>query len=200
MRSDKILAIKLRRENKSYNEIKKILGIPKSTLAGWFKNDKKSQKTRDKLSEKLSNNTQRIEKFVHQNSVRWEKWREEARVEAKKEFPLLANDHIFIAGLMSYWAEGDGKIKNPCRFTNTDYRMVIIFINFVIKILKVSKNKIRITLIIYPDLIEKDCIKFWSNKIKLPKEQFYKTQVIKGRHPTKRLSNGICMIILYQID
>ena len=46
----------------------------------------------------------------------------------------------------------------------------------------------------YPDLSEEKCIDFWAKIIGIPKSQFYKTQFIKGRHPTKRLVNGICMI------
>jgi len=34
---DKILAIKMRRQGKTYNEINRLLSIPKSTLSGWFR-------------------------------------------------------------------------------------------------------------------------------------------------------------------
>lgn len=36
MRKDRILAIQMRRQGKTYNEINRLLSIPKSTLSGWF--------------------------------------------------------------------------------------------------------------------------------------------------------------------
>ena len=35
----KVKAFKLRKQKKSYNEINRQLGIPKSTLSSWFKTD-----------------------------------------------------------------------------------------------------------------------------------------------------------------
>jgi hypothetical protein len=61
--------------------------------------------------------------------------------------------------------------------------------------LNVPKENLRATLILYPDLSEERCINFWARIIGIPKSQFYKTQFIKGRHPTKRLAHGICMIM-----
>ena len=59
---------------------------------------------------------------------------------------------------------------------------------------KISEEKIRLSLIIYPDLDDEDCKKFWNNKTKISLKQFDKSSVIYGRHPTKRLKNGICII------
>lgn len=196
MRGDKNLAIKLRRQNKSYNEINKILGISKSTLAGWFKNDLKSQKAKLWLN---SNSNpvvaERIKTFVKTNKERWEKWREEARIQAKKEFQELIKNPLFIAGMMLYWGEGDSKPKNPVRLTNTNSGIISLYVKFLIEVLKIPKEKIGGALILYPDLSEKECLNFWSKISNLSESQFVKTQFIKGKHPTKRLSNGICMII-----
>jgi len=48
------------------------------------------------------------------------------------------------------------------------------------------------TLILYPDLNENQCKKFWVKVSGISRNQFYKTQFIKGRHPTRRISHGIC--------
>ena len=195
MRADKGIAIKLRQQGKSYRDISGDLGIPKSTLSVWFKNDPLSQEVKLKLSSKSNIRVaERIKKFSETNRRKWEAWREAARYEAKKDFKNLAKNPLFIAGNMLYWAEGDSKVKNPLSLTNTDPRMIRVYIKFLIKILKIDKNKIRATLILYPDLNENRCINFWSEEVGLPKSQFYKTQFIEGRHPTSRLSRGICMI------
>ena len=195
MRLDKNLAIELRRQYKSYNEISAILKIPKSTLATWFSMEKFSIKTKQTLTKQMLSDSERIKKFVTSNTLRWEQWRSSARNDAKQEFQRLIKNPLFISGLMLYWAEGDSKLKNPVRFTNTDPRMIALYTKFLIKTLNVPKKKLRATIIIYPDLQENKCVSFWSNVTDLPRSQFYKTQFIKGKHPTARLSNGICMIM-----
>ena len=195
MRKDKLLAIQLRRKHKSYREIHEILGIPKSTLATWFKYNTASAQTKLFLTNKSNKVVaQRIKNFVERNKKRWEEWRRGAREEAKRDFLKLARNPLFVAGIMLYWAEGDSKEKNPIRLSNTDPRMINLYIKFLINELEILKERVRITLILYPDLSEKACIHFWSKATGIPKSQFYKTQFIKGRHPSKRLAHGICMV------
>ena len=132
-------------------------------------------------------NKDRIEK--------WKKWRQQFKEEAILEFSKLKNKNLFVAGVMLYWAEGDNSEKSRVvRLTNTDPRMIKLFINFTERVCRVHKNNIKITLILYPDLNENICKNYWSSFLNIPLEQFYKTQFINGRHPTKRLVNGICMI------
>lgn len=196
MRSDKNLAIALRRQGKSYGEIRKKLGVPKSTLATWFRHDHLSARVKNILTEQARENSrQRIKKLVAFNKIRWEQWREEARIEARKKFSLLAKNPLFAAGLTLYWAEGDSRAENPFRLTNTDPRMIALYTKFLTEAIDVPKENLRPTIILYPDLSEKECLTFWSKIIGVPKTQFYKTQFIKGHHPTKRLSRGICMIM-----
>lgn len=196
MRYNKNAAIKLRRQGKSYNEIYKLLRIPKSTLSYWFKNDKKSQKIKLTLSGKSNKLVaERIKKFVRNNKKRWEKIRADAREEARKEFKFLSQNPLFTAGVMLYWAEGDSVLKNPLRFTNTNASMIALYVKFLIKVCGVPKEDLRANIILYKDLDERYNINFWSRASTIPKIQFYKTQYIKGKHKTKRLTNGICMII-----
>ena len=196
MRHDKNIAIKFRRQGKSYNEINKLLGIPKGTLASWFKNNKESQKIKLALSGKSNKVVaKRIRIFVKNNKERWEKIRSDARDEAKKEFKILSKNPLFVAGVMLYWAEGDSVLKNPLRFTNTSASMISLYVKFLINVLSIPKEDLRANIILYKDLADRKNIDFWSKTSTIPKNQFYKTQYIQGRHKTRRLINGICMII-----
>ena len=196
-RKDKSLAIELRKQRKSYNEISKLLNIPKSTLAEWFKESYFSKTIKIELTKiAQEKSTERMRLISKAKTIYWKNWREAARQEAKREFKNFINDQLFIAGTMLYWAEGDSKLKNPLRLTNTDHRMISLYLKFLIRTLNFPKEKIRATLILYPDLSEENCLNFWSKITELPQSQFYKTQFIKGKHPTRRLTNGICMIII----
>ena len=195
MRNDRHLALEMRKGGKSYNEISKILDIPKSTMHYWFKDLQWSEKIKDTLTEKaVVLSKKRIRIVIKANKAKWLKWREDFRKEAKNEFSELKTNPLFVAGLMLYWGEGDSNLKNMTRLTNTDPRMIGMFCKFVVEILRVPKKNIRAHLTIYPDLSENKCKKYWSNKIKLPINQFDKTQIIYGKHPTRRLENGICSI------
>ena len=125
----------------------------------------------------------------------WERWREKARQSARKDFNTLRRNSLFVAGIMLYWGEGDSNIQNgSVRLVNTDPEMIRIFSLFLQKICKVPKEKIKIQLTLYPDLMDDRCRIFWSRAINVPIDQFIKTQYIKGRHPTKRLKYGICLM------
>jgi hypothetical protein len=196
MRNDKHLAIELRRRNKSYNKISKELGVPKSTLSKWFSKIGWSQNIKNELARKANYVAKKRLRLINKTRrVMWERWREKARQQAKKEFPYLKRNHLFLAGLMLYWGEGDSKVENSLvRLSNTDSEMIRIFSLFLQNSCKVPRDKIKATLILYPDLNENKCKDFWSKSSGIPKNKFYKTQVIYGRHPTKRLSYGICNI------
>jgi hypothetical protein len=195
MRNDKHLAIIMRKKGNSYKQISKELGIPKSTMHYWFKDLDWSEDIREKLTEKNRRTSRkRIRKVIKANQERWRKWRASFRKEAAKEFSKLKNNSLFVAGIMLYWGEGDGNLKNEVRLTNVDYRMVALFKRFLLNVCNISMDDIVLSLFIYPDLSEKKCKEFWSKKIKIPLIKFDKTQIIYGKHPTKRLENGICTI------
>ncbi len=196
MRNDRHLAIKLRKQKKSYNEISKELGIPKSTIHYWFKSLRWSKAIKKELTERAQRlATKQMKAMARANKRRWEAWRKQHREDAKKEFPVLKLNSLFLAGLMLYWGEGDSKMNNYIvRLANTDPEMIKLFSLFLHKTLWVPRNKIKINLILYPDLNEEKCKNFWSRCSGIPKNKFYKTQFIKGRHPTRRLSYGICNV------
>ncbi|MBZ1345325.1 MAG: hypothetical protein KY055_01635 [Candidatus Nealsonbacteria bacterium] len=196
MRNDKHLVLQLRKRGKSYNAISKELGIPKSTLSGWLKNNPWSEQIKQGLIEK---NRALIGKKIRiMNKARKKKletWYKQCRQQAEKEFPQLKSNPLFLAGLMLYWGEGDSKIENcMIRLSNTDPEMIKIFSSFLQKICQISKEKIRIHIILYPDLNDEICKNFWSKISGIPQAQFIKTSFIQGKHPTRRLTNGICII------
>lgn len=78
---------------------------------------------------------------------------------------------------------------------NTDPMMIELYVKFLTKVLKIPKEIIHPTIILYPDLSEQKCMSFWSKVTGISKLQFYKSQFIKRKHPTKRLSYGICSIL-----
>jgi transposase-like protein len=193
MRNDQHLAIKMRKKGASYKMIVEELGVSKSTLHYWFKDLVWSKKIKERLTEKaIRTSRKRIKKVIKANKERWDKKREGFREEARKDFLRLKSNHLFIAGVMLYWGEGDQNLKYPVRLTNINHRMIVLFKKFLIEVCNIKKEDIYLSLFIYPDIEESECKQYWSNKVGL--KRFDKVQVIYGKHPTKRLEHGICSI------
>lgn len=196
MRKDKVRAYELRREGKSYKEIRKLLNIPLGTIAGWLKNEEWSKKIRDELGAKTSLAfPAKLAAIQKSNKARWAKKYKEYRQAAELEFVQYQNDPLFIAGLMLFWGEGNKSPKDSTvRLANSDPVMIRIFYNFLLKIGGIDPDKIKIHLLLYPDLVDDMQKSFWSKAVSIPLSQFVKSTYIKGKHPTRRLSYGVCMI------
>ena len=195
MRKDKVKAFELRRQEKSYSEISGLLKIPKSTLATWFQKEEWSQQIRDRLGSTASLAYPiKLALMVKATKERWAKLHQQYRNQAERKFDRLKKDPIFIAGVMLYWGEGD-KGKGPTvKFANSDPRMMKIFYGFLKKTLAVPPEKIHAYLLLYPDLKDEMQKTFWHGATGIPTSQFWKSVYIKGRHPTRRLSYGVCYI------
>jgi len=193
MRKDKEKATELRRLGISYKQIGRELGIPIGTLAGWFKNEPWSIEIRDRLAsteslaypEKLK---RLIDVVKQKHAILHESYRKEAR----DEFTILKKDHLFIAGVMLYWGEGDKKVENSqVKLSNSEPGMIKVFYLFLIEVMKIPSEKIKINLLLYPDLADMPLRNLWSIATGIPLSQFKKSVYIQGRHPAKRLSYGV---------
>ena len=70
----------------------------------------------------------------------------------------------------------------------------VFFVSFLQKICRLPNERIRVNVLIYPDLKAEHCIQYWSEKSGLSADHFTKCVTIQGRHKTNRLSYGICII------
>jgi predicted transcriptional regulator len=194
--SKKIKAFKLRKRNLSYGQISKLLKISKSTVSYWFKNIDWSKDIKKQLIEKSKISSSK--RLTHLNNLKQKKWNEhylKAEKEARKEFSKIKSNKLFTAGIVIYWGEGDKIFKNGrVRVSNTDEKMLKVFNNFLQKICNIEIEKIRANILSYPDLNLTGCLDFWSKNINIPQENFFKSTPILGKHRTKKLNNGVCII------
>lgn len=196
MRKDKMSAITLRMQGKSYREIVKIAGIPKSTLFEWFHGENWSLKIKEKL--RLQNEKRGAEALNYYRAKRKlsiEKEKRQARKEAGIQFKKLQKNPLFIAGIMLYWGEGDKSLKyNQVRLSNSDADLLKVYLSFLRTICKIPEEKIKAWILLYPDLDSGACLTFWRKNLKMSQSQFIKPTVIQGRHKEKKLVNGVCTI------
>ena len=100
----------------------------------------------------------------------------------------LSQRELMILGAGLYSCEGT-KFRIDCRggkhyevdFTNTDPRLIRVFLRFIRECIGAPEDRIKAQLFIYPDHNENKLLKFWSNITKIPLSRF--TKVI---HMTQR--------------
>ena len=196
MRNDRNKAIFFRKKGQSYNKISSRLNIPKSTLSTWFKKFDWSHELSKKLNYENSFKSYERRKTAIQSTKRkWDVFYENAKQNAVNEFPKLKDNPLFIAGLMLYWSQGDKQLKNGnIRLSSNDPELSKLFYQFIIHVLGCQKNKVIARLILYPDLIDGVQKNFWSKTTGIPLSQFRASTVIPSKHPSKRLSYGVCII------
>ncbi|MGD0976763.1 MAG: hypothetical protein ABR875_00490 [Minisyncoccia bacterium] len=199
MRNDKEKALELRRKNKSYKEISRKLGIPTATLCGWFKDLSWSQEIKNKLASEASfSSPKKLRLMVAATKKKWALIHEEYRKEAELEFKIKKFDPLFISGVMLYWGEGARILKHgSVGLSNSDPGMIRIFYRFLHEAVSIPREEIFLRLLLYPDLNDEIQKRFWSKLVAIPLQQFKKSVTIVGRHPTKRLSNGVCNVIVH---
>jgi len=103
---------------------------------------------------------------------------------------------MFAAGLMLYVGEGDHLSRGAIRFTNIDFDLHKVFLNFSNDFLKVNNNSIKFNILLYPDLDINKCVDKWSSELKIPMQNMYKPQVIRGKLKTKKLQYGVGISII----
>lgn len=198
MNNNREKATLLRKQGMSYKQIREELGVPTSTSASWFKDEPWSQKIKARLSAQVSlSNPRALELLVQANRERWKNKHEEYRTAAVREFKRYKNNPLFLAGIMLYWGEGEKQQKSSqVRLSNSEPEMLKIYYLFLTKVLKINPDRIFSWLLLYPDLIDSIQKNFWSKATNIPLGNFKKSIYIKGRHPTKRLSYGVCTVVV----
>lgn len=92
-----------------------------------------------------------------------------------------ANWFLFGLGIGLYWGEGTRKNKTQVRLGNTDPDLILKFLEFIERIYKVQKKKIRFGLQVFSDMSPREVIKFWCRKLNVSRKKFGKVIVTPAR-------------------
>ncbi len=185
-------ALVLRQQGKSYSQIKKTLGVSKSTLSLWLQNYPLTKEQIDMLRGK---NPARIEKYratmIRKKQTRLDKFLKTAR----KKWLSYSKRELFIAGLFLYWGEGSKSLNAQTSISNTNPKVLKFALYWLNKALRIPKEKIRVFLHLYKDMeIDKE-LRYWSNELKIPLGQFGKPYIKASRRiglDQKGFGHGTC--------
>lgn len=189
--------IALRKEGKSYGDIRKILKVSKGSLSVWLKDipltedQKFALKDRRKRAVETYRKTMRL-KRSRRNSGYY--------LDQIRKWVPLSEREVFIAGLFLYLGEGNKASRNTVGITNTDPSVVKFALYWIINSLKVSKDKVRIQLHLYNDMdIEKE-INFWLTELKMKRSYMVKPYIKKSLRmdiDQKGYGHGTCGLVVH---
>lgn len=184
MRNDRQQALKLRIQGKSYTEIADLLNIPKSTLSGWFHDLHLSGSARKRLESRV--NLRSFAGLMEKNrlqTVSAQKRAKEIRFSSAKEITTVTKRDLFLLGVALYWAEGhkrtivkDGKERtyHPVSLSNSDPKLIKLFLKFLREICDVKEEQIYAELRIYQHHNAGSLLKFWSQQTNIDTSRFAK--------------------------
>ena len=211
MRKDKQTALKLRLNGLSYSEINRVLGVPKSTLSGWFSNLVISKERRERIEKRTRKKS--ILALIKHNKEQAKlaiKRASDIRKQAGEELVMLVKNDLLILGSALYWAEGYKRpiIRNNrevthhvVSMTNSDPFLIKVFLKFLRDYCQVPEEKIKASIRIYEHQNESLLLNYWQKETQIPMQNFKKTYygVSKsslGRRPFNRLLYGTIQVVV----
>lgn len=206
MKRARILAIQMRRQGKTYNEINSSLGIPKSTLSGWFDGLEISPI----IKRRLWTNNQRkwaesITNYNKKRAVDVFNRNNETQKRISKEIGRLTKRELMLIGTALYWAEGNKKDRWRIRFSNSDPAIIALIMRFFREVCNVKEDKFIAEINIHPNTSKEKAKIFWSKILSIHQGQFRKTVVAvskssKLKRPINTLPYGTLQINISDIN
>ncbi len=193
--AEKFKAIELRKSGFSYDKILREIDVSKSTLSFWLRDIEFTSKQQQLLLKGRERSRYVAAKAKRALRI---KITNEIIKKSKTEVRRLIRKPLFILGLSLYWAEGAKSLEEDVKFSNSDPLMVLLIMRWFREICLVPEHKFRINLHVHDFHIRPNVEQFWSNLVKVPQKQFYKTYVKKSSIGLRKnlLYNGTCQVIV----
>lgn len=172
--NEKLAARQLRAQGLSLGEIRKKLGVAKSSVSLWVRDIVLDKKILQAMSDKGF----RREVIERRRSTRLERaaaGRQKVVERAEKEITKISKRELWLIGVMLYCAEGGKTQRSLVRFSNGDPRMIQIMMAFFRRVCDVPEEKFRGYIHIHPHLNVSRAEEYWSTIMHIPKRHFFKT-------------------------
>lgn len=197
-------AISLRKSGCSIGEVERRLGIPRSTLSGWF---------RDILLTKIQ--VEKLEKRSREGLVLartkasdWHRAKKAERIAAAEHGSKQlvkrvsrSDDALEVALAFLYLGEG-AKTGSRTALGSSDVRIARFFVKSVQRLYGVPTDRFRCNLHLRSDQDSNEMKRFWSRALDLPLNNFGTSSIDKrtaGR-ATYHHYKGVCLINCSRVD
>jgi hypothetical protein len=179
-------ARQLRLEGASVPEIAEELGIARSTAWAITKDMPSTRQ-----AEGRQTSAERGREYWRHESRRREASRQQQKLDAAQSVGRVSDRELLLVGAVAYWAEGT-KAKPWNRqerltFSNSDPLMIRLYLRWV-QLLNVSPDRLRFSVQIHETGDVDASLRYWSDVVGVPPEDFCKT-VIKRHNPKTNRHN-----------
>lgn len=200
---DRRIAIELRKNGKTYSEIRRKLGISKSTLSNWLSKYPLSETELRAVKEGVKRNKDiAVERCRITKQKKREKRLSDVYNGEKKNYLPLSFREIEVAGLFLYWGEGSKNLKGAVSLSNTDPEVLKFYLFWLKNSFKIPTSKIRIMVHLYKDMdIERE-LAYWSNELKISITLFSKPYIknsLRSDIDQKGYGHGTCNVIICDV-
>lgn len=175
-------AIALRKEGRSYREIRDALGVSKSSLSLWLRDVVLTDEQHE-----------RLEALQHQGRTRAARTIQAKRLarraatigESRAQITSLAESELFVAGVVAYWCEGT-KAK-PWRrgervtFINSDASLITLFIKWL-QLIGIGVEDLIFSVSIHESADVARAVRYWASVVGCAPESFRRS-VLKRHNP-----------------
>ncbi|MBI5456267.1 hypothetical protein HY969_00860 [Candidatus Kaiserbacteria bacterium] len=173
-RREKEQARLLRQSGKSVKEIERLLNVPRSSVSVWVRDIPLTAMQKKRLSERghslevlEKRRSTRLANESRRRTIFLEKGHSDI-----KEFPDI---DVFMLGIGLYLGEGSKTDRGKIELSNTDPRIIQIFIRFLMQSCGYPLSRIHATIGIHSHLSIDKAEKYWSTISGIPLRQFSKT-------------------------
>jgi hypothetical protein len=190
----KTKAVELRRIGFSYSEILKHVYVSQSSLSLWLKDIKLTDEQKLRLDEK--GNKARKLGSMDLKADRIRRTKNIISI-AKSEIKAIENKDLMLIGIVLYWAEGSKQkehdVSKEVTFSNSDPRMIQVYIKWLTECLDISTNRIAFEIYIHESHKKtiSELKSYWSGVTGFPKSRFGRVYFKKNKIHTMRRNRGL---------
>jgi len=184
-------AIALRREGRSYREIREELSVSKSSLSLWLRHVVLTEEQRDRLvllrrqSASKAGRTAQAARLARRAAT---------IASAESQIPAhLSESELFVAGVVAYWSEGS-KAKpwrsgEQVNFINSDPALIDLFMRWL-ALIGVDLEDLTFRIAIHESANLDRATHCWADRVGVPASHFLKPTLKKHRPNTNRRNTG----------
>lgn len=192
-------AVQSRRRGQSVRNIERKLGIPRSTLSGWFKNIALSKKHSEKLHQSWLGALGK----ARQKAALWHHAQKQQRLLEAKEYAqtilekIDGNDRFVLELALAVLYIGEGRKKSDATaLASSDPAILKFYLNSLRRLYSVDESRLLVALHLRADQNSDEIKKFWSCQLKLPLQNFKQVYKDKRTIGIKTYSHykGVCDI------
>lgn len=183
------IAVAMRKEGRSYREIREVVGVAKSTLSLWLRDIPLTDDQQRALALRGPRGAWKRALAVRASAAQR---RARIQTEARAQITHLSESELFVAGVVAYWAEGTKnkpwRTGTRVRFLNSDERMIRLFLRWL-ELVGVTRDRVFFRLQIHESADVEAALRYWTACLEVDEAQFLNTSL--KRHNPKTVRNNV---------